>query len=342
MKKVKEPDLIELKTKSDLIHLINQYNDLYGKDEAKDFLITYAVSKRKEKVNAIRSIVPQNVVSTYGWVARFLTRGIIDTIGMEEKLNRYLDSLLESTEDKKIEVRKVVKPEYDINSFLGLLDEKLDEYITKNKPFNISEEVKKADVPLKFHSQVKGWVDARKEEYSVTTISFTITEEGKLPQKIEERIYPSYLTDTKIKRLLSFLEFEIVKQKKTFTKKKRVDPNKQVQKLKYQLQDSSLNIQSVNPVHIVGSKLCVTYNTKNRLLSIFKSNIASGLMVKGNSIYNYNESIGKKKLRNPMEDIKQFLQCSKEQIVEIFDSLSCKVQKSTGQFSNETLILRVE
>lgn len=331
--KVKEPEINAITCKSDLIHILNWYHSEKSKDDAKQYIIDYCYKNQPNLVSKAEKINVSNVVPTYGWIARLLIRGLIDAKG-ELNLVKYIQSIdLNVSDEPKLTVKKYTKPEFDTEDFIGFLEEKVDRFMLLKEAFDINDEIKAHLVPLKALSQVKEWAERRIKEFD--DYEFISEDEGG-KQVVE---YTYNLTPKQLQKLIQNLTIVQVKKAKKVIKKK-VDANKQVSKLKYLTEFG--DYKSINPVHIVGAKLCVTYNTKNNVISILKNNVAGGLFVKGTSIYNFDEKLGKKKLRNPVMNLKNFTTCPKDDLIKLYDSIKSKASKLSGQMTEHTIILRVE
>jgi hypothetical protein len=129
---------------------------------------------------------------------------------------------------------------------------------------------------------------------------------------------------------------------KTPRKKKIKTPEKQVKYLKFCLEDKALKIKSVPPTRMIGAEGVWVYNRKNRLLSYYAADDASGLGVKGCAFLNYSKTKSRtKKLRKPEEILPQVLSGGKVILKNLFDSLTTKDAKVTGRMNKETLLVRV-
>lgn len=339
MIKIKEPDIIDLKDKSQLAHIFSWYSNEKSKDDAKEYLIEFSEKYCPEYLSKIKKTNSSNIVVTYGWLARLIERGC-DSFE-KNTIEEYLKSLKEDkVQEDKIQ-KKIVKNEYDIDEFLGYMEEKIDDYILNKKPFNINDEIKRQSVPQKYLKDIREWINKKitdfQNEYEVMNVDVV----GSIPYELKERVYSDNFSSKHIQRILAFLSLqEIKKERKKVVRHKKIDLNKQVSKVKY-LQAYE-DLQSINPVHIIGAKIAVTFNTKYKTLSIYKSNVASGLFVKGSSIYNFDESLGKKIIKKPEKDLRKFLMLNKEDMFGAYESLNTKPSKLNGQLNENTIILRVE
>ena len=157
--KVKEPDLIDPNDKSQLAHIFSWYSNEKSKDDAKEYLIDFAEKHYPQYTSNIKRISSSNVVVTYGWIARLIDRGYESFA--KETVEIYLKSLREEKEVEEKPQRKIVKQEYNIDEFLGLMEEKIDEFMLTKKSFNINDELKRQSVPQKLFKDVKEWADKK-------------------------------------------------------------------------------------------------------------------------------------------------------------------------------------
>lgn len=337
--KIKEPEILSTTTdtKSQIAHILSWYSNEKSKDDAKEYLIEYAEKFCPEYVDHIRRANTNNIIGTHAWIARLMVRGYF--MLYEETVNTYLKSLVKNKNIEEKVPRKIVRSEYDLDEFIGSLEEKIDEYITDKKPFDINEEFKKQSVPLKYHSEIKDWANRKIKEFQTEYDTIEVVD-GIIPYEVKERIYSSDMKTKHLQRLVVYLTLNDIKKERKVIKKKKVDPSKQVEKVKYLTNWNGF--VSVNPVHIIGAKLCVTFNTKYKYIQIYKANVPSGLFVKGSSIYNFDDSIGKKILKKPESNLKNFLGTSKEDLLKAFESINTKPSNLSGQLNEHTLILRVE
>lgn len=119
-------------------------------------------------------------------------------------------------------------------------------------------------------------------------------------------------------------------------KRREVDPAKKVSHLTYLREWNG--VYSVKPTRILGAKTLVTYNTKNKMLSIFKSN--SGFDVVRNKILNV-ESLVSRSVRHPDEVVSKIGSSTNIEIRQIFDGLKSKVNSSPRPMRPCVLILKV-
>lgn len=155
----------------------------------------------------------------------------------------------------------------------------------------------------------------------------------------------SFLTKTELKRFRAALQSIVddCAQHQVTVKKPRVikakPPAVIVKKLKYMFKHDLLNLKSVNPADIVGSKELWAYNIKYRKLVAYVADDSDTLSVKGTTIINY--SVAKSwswTLRNPEKFFKD-LSISKRNLNTAAKTLTTKPTAPNGRINEETILL---
>lgn len=135
---------------------------------------------------------------------------------------------------------------------------------------------------------------------------------------------------------------DVAKATRAPRKKKPISKEKQVLKLKYKKEDTTLGIVSVNPVNIIGAKEVWVYNCKTRKLAHYKSIDERGLFVKNSSIENYSSDCVEKMIRKPVDTLSEFKKCSKVKLRTFLKDLSTIDTKVNGKINEHHVILRVD
>ncbi len=327
---MKEP-IVEESSNISLIKALNWYHINKDKKDAMQYLKDYC-NVKKIDLEKIKNINDSSLITTYCWLSRIVLNNKLDSEIYHKKILNYINDI-KIEEPRKSVLKTYTKEEYDIEDFIGYLEECLDNFIMNRVEFDIEKEFTKKFVPQKFRTNVKEWAKTKQLEYTI---------EDSDEEKIEAY---SNFSNRDRNKLLNILDTFLNIKKKTnkkISRKRKIDPAKRVSKMKYKQSDMILDINSISPVHIVESKIAILYNTKNCMLSVYKSSGIAGLDVRGSSIYNFNILIGKKRLKKPDESIKVFLKCKKEEIIEKFDSLPGTTYANNGFVNEHCLILRIE
>lgn len=132
-----------------------------------------------------------------------------------------------------------------------------------------------------------------------------------------------------------------VSKKKTY---KEVRAEKKVKNIKTKKIDTTYNIVSLPPEEILGAKVLLTFNTKNRRLGYYVANSEEGLSVKGATIMGFDESKSFSKItRNPERDLPIFRSAKNERRIEVAinDNIKGVKHPLNGRLNIDTTILKV-
>jgi len=150
----------------------------------------------------------------------------------------------------------------------------------------------------------------------------------------------SYLNTTKLRRLQAYLEVivgEFSERGTTKRRKRKVNPEVAVKSLKYLPALDGIG-DSVYPTSIIGAKLVLLYNTKQKKIALYTSE--TGLSVKGSTLQNYDHGVIKTCGRKPDSWIQFLISCPPARIAKEINNIRSKSQPATGRVNKDTLILR--
>lgn len=125
-------------------------------------------------------------------------------------------------------------------------------------------------------------------------------------------------------------------------KPKAVSKEKVVSKLKFQINDSTLGIASVNPTEVIDATEIWVYNTKTRKVGMYVvDDLKSGMSVKGTTLQDFHPTKSvQKTLRKPAEQIKNWTGNAKTKFSKAFKDLTTTDTKMNGRFNDTTIILK--
>ena len=154
----------------------------------------------------------------------------------------------------------------------------------------------------------------------------------------------SFLSTTKLKKLDGYLEslIEVLESKSKITRRKRkVDPNKLVKSVQYMSESKEFNLESIDPVNIVGASGLLCFNTKTKKLTLFEASTKEGLSVKGTTIQNFSESSVTKTIRkNNFNLLSNITEGRIDYTKRVMDNIKTKNAIPTGRINKDTVILR--
>lgn len=119
-------------------------------------------------------------------------------------------------------------------------------------------------------------------------------------------------------------------------------PQKMVSKLKYLAQDTTLKLESIDPVDILKATELWVYNVQKRKLGIYQADDSQGsLYIKGTKILGYSEvrSVSKT-LRKPEQQLKEFMAAGKPASKKWFSDIRTVESKLNGRITEEYLLLK--
>lgn len=342
--------------KSAEISALNWYNYFCDRKQAKLFLTEYAkgVVRPKAELDAIAKVNENSIPVQLGWVARMMSNGYQPSERFKEFFQTEYKKILVGA--KRIKATEVVEdePSAPVVSIQDRIREKASEEIGEIEglidDFILSGCKSKVDFQSYFKSRnlssivskkVCEWFVKRSKEFEDV---MTTTDE-----QIKEGY--SNFSKVNLRRTKEFIDGivaesnRLVDANKPIRKKRKVKEKPlsvQVAKVAYLQEFAELNLTSVAPEKIIGASQVWTYNTKTKLLSLYNSDNAKGLAIKGTTIQNYNEqsSIGKK-LRKPAVTTKEVLEGGKIKLRKIMDTLTTKASALTGRLNSDTIILKI-
>ena len=154
----------------------------------------------------------------------------------------------------------------------------------------------------------------------------------------------SFLSTTKLKKLDGYLEslIEVLESKSKITRRKRkVDPNKLVKSVQYMSESKEFNLESIDPVKIVGASGLLCFNTKTKKLTIFEAKTKEGLSVKGTTVQGFSESSVTKTIRkNNLTLLNNITEGRIDYTKRVINNIKTKNAIPTGRINKDTVILR--
>ena len=186
---------------------------------------------------------------------------------------------------------------------------------------------------------------------AVSTVEHMAQDFRELSQGQDEQLKEAYshIKKVKLKKLLKFFnDLEVglseTQQAAKITrirKKKPVDKNKLVRRLKYTPKFGELNLTSVDPVEIIGASEVWVYDTKRKRLGVYASEYANTLSVKGTVIDNYSLSKSYEKTVRKSEKITEFMQSRKNGLHKFMTTIRGKQFPAKSRVQASMVILKV-
>jgi hypothetical protein len=125
-------------------------------------------------------------------------------------------------------------------------------------------------------------------------------------------------------------------------KPRAISVEKKLKNFKFQKEDNTFKIASVNPEKVIGAQELWTFNTKYKTLTVFRALDRGGLQVKGTSIINYDEatSVTKRTGRKPEVYVDKVLNGGKIVLRKLMDELKNDAPLAY-RINENTILLKV-
>jgi hypothetical protein len=227
------------------------------------------------------------------------------------------------------------------HDILGEIEGLIDDYIHKNEEFSLYTWMQSNNIPAAYATSIIAKLAPVLDELIEAY-------DGQDPQLKEG--YRSY-KKSEIKRLIDFYnsmcedaaKYANVTKKTRAPRKPRVQSvEKKLKSFKYQKEDNTFKIASVNPEKIIGAQELWTFSTKYKTISVFRALDRGGLDVKGTSIVKFDEasSFTLRTGRKPEEVVKKVLDGGKILLRKLDQELKHNATLQS-RISESTILLRV-
>jgi len=324
-----------------LIKAFNWYNAERDRKDARKYLEDYA---KKNKIEM--SLVNESEINlTMGWLARLSVRGAGLSAAHTSLLNSYFAKLKPA---KKVVVPVVPRVSIQeatqnrIRDYIGELEGVYDTLADDPRiNFSLLDDLKKNQLPQTAGPEVQEWAKRKVRELIEAY-------EGKDKDLVEG--YSNFKKKdllTFIKKLGTFIEdadkYSAFKKANRKPRERKVKPaSQQVKAINHKVKDDELKISSVSPAELVGASQVWVFNTKTRKLSVYRTDSALGIQVKGTSLQNYDPDMSSQKtLRKPAEQLKDLVAAGKVQLRKYMDNIKAVASTPSGRINADTLIVRV-
>lgn len=348
-----EPDASKIVAGSEgystkFITAMNWYSIDGNKADARKFIREYIKKNRPADLKDFDKVSDKEIRPTYGWIARLLSRGSTLSDFHVDNFNHYLLTILKPATPV---VQKTVivsnKPSIQdamnekISAYIGTLEGAYDDYITDGTEFSLEADMKAKEIPQAYVAKIDEWAKRKLREWIEITegkdsqLNEAFSHYTKVSKKNVAKFFAAMIQDCE-----KYGAFKKANRKPRTVRQKT--PAQQVKNLKYKTRDDELNISSVNPMDIIGASAVWLFNTKNRKLSVYRTESGQGLQIKGSSLQNYDPEVSEvKTLRKPAEQLQELLNAGKVQLRKFMEAIKTKGGEVNGRVNLEMLIIRI-
>lgn len=325
-----------------LAKAFNWYSSMCGASDAKEFMQTYLKNVgRFEEAKRVAALPDGWTPRTACWVARLMSRGVkVDQKTRDFFEDRLAKALTHSTVAKvevaeKAPVVSVQKRITDrANEIIGDIEQMIDE----GKVGSIYDWMKAREFPALYSPMIVAYytpilnelLDALSGSDPQLKEAF-----GKMPKKkLEAKIF---MYNSIIEEAGRY--GQVVKKSRVPRKPRKVSVEKKLKGLKFQKEDATYKIASVNPEKIIGCQELWTFNTKYKTLTVFRASGRGGLQIKGTSIIGFDVTTSETKRtgRKPEYFIDRVMNGGKIVLRKLMDEM--KVGSALAHRINENTIL---
>jgi hypothetical protein len=287
-----EPEFKGLLTDSQLGKALNWYNAMTSVSECKEYTRDYLKSvKRDIEAKQIMKVSDQTFPSTIGSLSRLMSRGCkLSDSSMsffESKLKESLSRIVE-TDKPEVAVEKVSiqdRMKERTNDIIGDIEEIID----SGTEFSLYEHLQKNQIPAMYASKIV-------EHYRPWLEELCEAHEGKCDQLKEAY---KHLTKKQLEARVLFINSliedaerygDVTKKLRAPRKPRAVSAEKKLKNFIYMKESNEYKIASISPDKVIGAQELWTFNTKYKLLTVFRARGHAGLDVKRTTIIGYDES----------------------------------------------------
>ncbi len=333
-------------TESDILKSLNWYNGMCTVHDARDYLKTYLKNlNRTEDAKKLARISDSWVPTTGAWLARLCSQGYKLPEGARARLEGYITGALRKAPSEAPEaVDKAPKTSIQdrmrerCHDIIGEIEAEVDK---ADPEFSLYEWLKANEIPPSYCSNIA-------LRYAEWCIELCDALEGKDAQLKEAY---RHMTKKQLKERIAFLDrlmddcdrySEVAKKTRQPRKPRTVSVDKILKNLKYQKEDSTFKIASINPTKILGAQELWVFNTKYKYITVFRALDRAGLSVHRSSIANYDEktSCTKRTGKKPEQYVQKILTGGKLVLRKVMDELSgdCTL---AHRINENTVLLKV-
>ena len=290
-----EPEFLGALTEGEMSIAYNWYNAMSDKSDFKEYTETWLKNQnRLVELKRFRAVPDEWVNHTCGAIARMISRGY----EVPAHSKKFLEETFAYTLTKaKVQTESTI-PKASIqdrmrekqSDIIGDIEELID----NGERFSLYEWLKVKQIPAAYCPAIVAyyapWLDELLEAL-----------EGR-DEQLKEAY--GYMTKKQLKERIEFFNSiitdaerygNVTKKTRAPRKPRAVSIEKVLKNFKYQKEDNTYKIASINPEKVIGAQELWCFNTKYKVVTVIRAIDRGGLQIKGTSIINYDEATSSSK-----------------------------------------------
>jgi hypothetical protein len=334
-----EPEFLGAMTVGEYGLALNWYNTMCDTNDAREYITEYLTKRnRKAEAKLIAKLDNCWVPTTVAWRCRLINRGYevpFENDFLEKELAKAIARVKKEDTPR---VDSVVSIQDRMRERQSEIIGDIEELLDSGASFSLYDWLKAQNIPATYCPAIveyyAHWMDDLIQAY-----------EGK-DEQLKEAY--RYLNKKELKDRIIFFNklIEDAKRYGDVTKKTRaprkpraVSMDKKLKHFKCQKEDNTYKIASVNPEKIIGAQELWTFNTKYKIVTVFRALDRGGLQINRSSITGYDEttSFSKSVGRKPEVVLDKLQKGSKIVLRKLMDEL--KTDKPLQARINENTVL---
>lgn len=228
------------------------------------------------------------------------------------------------------------------NTIMYEYDDMIDKWLDGEKAtMNMYERLKYHDLKGGAAKFIRPTVQSQRDEYA-DAYNKTCEDATEAYSHIDRSVL-KYRIGVLDKMLADIDSFEVAnKATRTPRKKQAKSADKQVAKVKYQKEDHTYKLASINPATVPGAVRLYTFNTSTRKLTEYVTTSVKGFEISGTSIKNFDPELSRTiTVRKPEEVLPAVTKQTPNQIDKLWKSLTTVTTVPNGRLNETTVLLRV-
>lgn len=362
----KEPNAHEVSVErpdytSQLLKAFHWYGMNKDNKDARKYLIELAkkVNLDKKYIAGIQALDNDETPKTIAWCARMLVHGAVLAPNHVQAVNDRLERIKAIIDGKEAvakaaaSAKAVAAPVRSVQDhvreksleMLGEFEGELDNFLYGRGKWTADKEfynyLRGKEMAQVYIPPIVAWCDEKIKEFGTVLL----TKDAQIKEAY------SNITKRQTSDLVKWLasiknqatDYGTFKKVNRAPRKRKAKPaSVQVAKMKYKVKDDTFKLTSIVPADVIGADQLWTFNTKTRVLAVYRASGAQGLGVKGTSIINYDtENSTQKRLRKPELVLPKVTSAGKVALRKLMDDVKSVEYTPNGRLNADTILVRV-